>query len=140
MYAPELTREAVWDALYHRRCYGTTGVRIILEFELHDAPMGSLLEFPRGDSRLTRRPIRVRVVGTDLIRRIDILRNNAVIHREIPRNDSAAFQFEDRLEKPPSTRDWYYLRVFQADGNAAWSSPIWIGPQDVQTPTPTPLE
>jgi hypothetical protein len=43
--APELTRDAVFDALRKRRCYGTTGPRIDLAFEIHGQPMGSVLEF-----------------------------------------------------------------------------------------------
>ena len=42
--APELTRDAVFDALRERRCYGTTGPRIDLSFEIQRRPMGSVLE------------------------------------------------------------------------------------------------
>jgi hypothetical protein len=42
--APELTRDAVFDALRERRCYGTTGPRIDLSFEVEHRPMGSTLE------------------------------------------------------------------------------------------------
>lgn len=42
--APELTRDAVFDALRQRRCYGTTGPRIDLAFEIDGQPMGSVLE------------------------------------------------------------------------------------------------
>jgi hypothetical protein len=42
--APELTRGAVFDALRQRRCYGTTGPRIDLAFEIHGQPMGSVFE------------------------------------------------------------------------------------------------
>ena len=40
-WAPELTREAVFDALHARRTYGTTGRRILLDFRVNDAPVGS---------------------------------------------------------------------------------------------------
>ena len=39
--APALTREAIFDALHARRTYGTTGARILLDFRVNDAPMGS---------------------------------------------------------------------------------------------------
>ena len=39
--APALTREAIFDALHARRTYGTTGQRILLDFRVNDAPMGS---------------------------------------------------------------------------------------------------
>ena len=39
--APELTRAAIFDGLHARRTYGTTGQRILLDFRVNDAPMGS---------------------------------------------------------------------------------------------------
>jgi len=42
--APALTRDAVFDALRERRCYGTTGPRIDLSFQIDRRPMGSVLE------------------------------------------------------------------------------------------------
>ena len=40
VYAPALTREAVFDAIHRRRTYGTTGSRIVLDFTLNGTPMG----------------------------------------------------------------------------------------------------
>ncbi|OGV74686.1 MAG: hypothetical protein A3K19_25460 [Lentisphaerae bacterium RIFOXYB12_FULL_65_16] len=137
VYAPELTREAVWDALHARHCYGTTGARIVLRFHLNGERMGSRVEYDAADERLRVRTLRATVVGTDHIRRVDIIKNNALLHRVEPGCDRAEVTFEDRFDRAPSTRDWYYLRVFQSDGNAAWSSPIWVGPRGVTTPSPS---
>jgi hypothetical protein len=41
VYAEELTREALWEAFWARRCYGTTGERIILRVTCDGHPMGS---------------------------------------------------------------------------------------------------
>ena len=30
--------------------------------------------------------------------------------------------------EPPKREHYYYLQVFQGDGQMAWSGPIWIGP------------
>jgi len=38
------TRDAIFDALKNRRCYGTTGPRIDLDFQVNGEPMGSILE------------------------------------------------------------------------------------------------
>lgn len=38
--APELTREAVFHALRNRQCYGTSGPRILIDFDLAGRPMG----------------------------------------------------------------------------------------------------
>jgi len=42
--APELTRDAVFEALRQRHCYGTSGPRIDLSFEIQGQPMGSVVE------------------------------------------------------------------------------------------------
>jgi hypothetical protein len=41
VYADDLTRAGIIDALYARRCYGTTGERIIVHVEADGHPMGS---------------------------------------------------------------------------------------------------
>ncbi|MEZ4664792.1 MAG: DUF3604 domain-containing protein, partial [Caldilineaceae bacterium] len=41
--AETLTRDAVFDALKARRCYGTTGPRMLLDFAAGASPMGSVL-------------------------------------------------------------------------------------------------
>jgi len=140
VYAPELTREAIWDALHDRHCYGTTGARIVLCFHLNGNAMGSELEYHPRDDALCERRIDVTVCGTDLIRRVDIVKNNGLLQRYVPEADATDIGFVDQLDAPPQTRDWYYVRVFQADGNAAWSSPIWIGPQGVAAPSPALAE
>jgi hypothetical protein len=42
--APELTRDAIFEALRERRCYGTTGPRIDLSLQIDGEPMGGVLE------------------------------------------------------------------------------------------------
>ena len=32
-----------------------------------------------------------------------------------------------QFEGDGRTPDWYYVRVFQANGEMAWSSPVWVG-------------
>jgi len=42
--AESLTREAIFAALKERRCYGTTGARMWLQFQADGRPMGSVIE------------------------------------------------------------------------------------------------
>lgn len=42
--ATQLTREGIFEALKARRCYGTTGARILLDVRAADHPMGSAFE------------------------------------------------------------------------------------------------
>jgi ribosomal protein S19E (S16A) len=34
-----------------------------------------------------------------------------------------------RSTRPPAQDDYFYMRVAQIDGEAAWVSPVWIGEQ-----------
>lgn len=43
-----------------------------------------------------------------------------------PSEYSAAVRWEDRRD-PGDGPDWYYVRVTQHNGHAAWSSPVWVG-------------
>lgn len=73
-WAPELTREALWNAFQARRVYGVTGDRIELEFSCNGSPMGSEL------AAVPKRCLRVAARGLDAIDRIEVLRNEEVIH------------------------------------------------------------
>ena len=68
IYATELTREGLWEALKARRCYGTTGQRILLEVTADDQPMGAAYQASQPPE------IAVNVVGTASIERVDIFR------------------------------------------------------------------
>lgn len=125
VWATELTREAIFDAIHARRCYGTTGARIILEFLVNDHDMGEEL---RIDDKTAPRKIQVYVRGTDSIAQIEILRNGSVVHVETPdlRKDreTVNLEWEDNTALEDSA--FYYVRVRQGDGEMAWSSPIWV--------------
>ncbi|MHC4433591.1 MAG: DUF3604 domain-containing protein, partial [Planctomycetota bacterium] len=76
--APELTREAIFDALRDRRTYAVTGDRIAVDFRLNGQLMGRELPYTRG------RELAVTVTGWDQIDRVEILKNNRVLHRDFP--------------------------------------------------------
>ena len=78
VWAPELTRDAIWDAIQQRRTYALTGDRIQLAFALNGYPMGAVT--PEADERR----IEVFVRGGDAIDTIDLLFNNEVIQRAAP--------------------------------------------------------
>ena len=121
VFAESLTRESIFDALRSRRCYGTTGSRIILFFHVNDHPMGS--DVTLDDAEAERR-LRVRVIGTDRIRRIDIVKNNEDVFTHIGAGDQEEFEFVD--SSPARSGDYYYARVRQDDDEMAWASPVWV--------------
>lgn len=131
VYARELTREAIFDALWERRCYGTSGARILLQFGLNQAQMGQEV-CSEGDRQ--QRHLRVEVAGTAPIAEVVVVRNGDEVWT-CPGNgweacrewvDAEAF---DRIALPGFDGQpfvYYYVRVAQEDGELAWSSPIWV--------------
>lgn len=73
VWARELTRQALWEALLQRRTYGVTGDRMLVDFRVDDAAMGSVIG-ARGEVRIS-----ASVVGDAAIDRMELLRNNRVI-------------------------------------------------------------
>ncbi len=86
--AATLTRAAIFEALRARRCYAVTGDRIALEVTLNGRGMGQELPYARD------RAIQVEVTGWDQVDRVEVLKNNRVIHRDFP------------MDREPSARSW----------------------------------
>lgn len=121
IYAEELTREALWNALKSRRCYATTGKRIIIKFYLNEHMMGEIVNL---SNKKEKRELKAQIYGTASISRITLVKNNFNICKKSPYQEYAEFVWEDKKEAADG--DYYYIRVEQADGSMAWSSPIWI--------------
>ena len=145
--AEGLDRESIWDAIRSRRNYATTGARIVLEFTANGAPMGSRIT-ANGPVEMS-----VLVEGTAAIDRVEIVRNLidswAAIRLEqnpsgadgvymlydpadpqggtrLPSTDTSRLTFTAHDAQPAAGETSYYVRVTQADGQQAWSSPIWV--------------
>ena len=78
VWAEELSRDGILDAVWKRRTIAATGDRIQLQAKLNGQWMGSELDFVKD------RRIDVEAEGKDEIERIDILRNNRVVYRYFP--------------------------------------------------------
>ncbi|MBP6964529.1 MAG: DUF3604 domain-containing protein [Armatimonadetes bacterium] len=136
VYARENTREAIFEALYDRRCYGTTGARIIADFSVSGHPMGSEVSLSEHPGLADERRIKVSVHGTSKIKTIEIVRNNADVHTVRPDGPDAEFEWLDSeplggINLPPAEYSaapftFYYIRVTQEDNQIAWLSPVWI--------------
>lgn len=121
--AEALTRDAVFDALRHRRNYAVSNARIVLSFKINGHDMGE--EIATADNP----KIEVEIQGTDAVAEVEIVRDGAVLHSRHPGTRQVKFSYVDESFHE---RSYYYLRVTQVDtdehGNAsrAWSSPIWV--------------
>lgn len=85
IYATELSRKGIFDALMNRRTIGVSGDRIGIITRLNGHWMGSVLPFAR------ERRIDIDVAAPDEIDRIDVIRNGRTIHRHFP---------EDHMDPP----------------------------------------
>lgn len=121
VWADSFTRDGIFDALRARRCYGTTGARMIVRFGLGDTPMGGEVcaSALGGPPEFT-----ARVIGTAPIACAELLRNNEPVDRASSSDDSLTATLSGG--PPAAAGDVYYLRVTQADGQMAWASPIFI--------------
>jgi hypothetical protein len=125
VYAPELTREAIFEAIKDRRTYGTTGERILLEFSIDGNPMGS--EYVESGQP----EIAVTVGGTDVLERVEVMKySNSSdwerVYSDSPGQNTCSFNYTDTSFAENSL---YYVRVTQRDGEMAWSSPVWVDRQ-----------
>ncbi|MEO7650486.1 MAG: hypothetical protein ABIZ80_08445, partial [Bryobacteraceae bacterium] len=110
-------REDLLNAMRARHVYAATD-NIIVDVRIGDHLMGDIFE-----SRET--PVlKVKVEGTGPIDRIEVIKNNKFVHTVRPNGSSAAFEFRDASVTPGES--YYYVRVEQAAGQLAWSSPIWV--------------
>jgi len=121
VYAPELSREAILDALRTRHCYGTTAAKIFLDVRVDGHLMGEKVAAPAGKAV----EVKIRARCPADIKSIEVCRNNKFIYTTSPKGRQAELTFVDR--DPLPGRSYYYVRVIQADGEIAWSSPVWFG-------------
>ena len=123
-----LTRDHIFEGLYQRRTYGTTGARILLDFVIDGEPMGQRVAVD-GLPRLG-----IEAHGTDIIELLEVLRCRAservfkVIKSLTPGVTDFVWNGTDTTFNEDSI---YYIRLRQKTLvrtrlAMAWSSPIWV--------------
>jgi hypothetical protein len=122
--APRLETEALFDALYRRRCYATTGVRIVADATLNDQPIGSELRLDPGVPR----EFRIRIHGTAELAAVQIIQLGTVLADLEVAPHTLDFETHWVDERPgrPLEDVYYYVRARQVDGHCVWLSPWWI--------------
>lgn len=142
-YSPGLTgiialsqsRDVLFEALYQRSCYATTGERIIVGFYLAGLPMGKETSTAEKRGLAFNRHLSGYAAGTTKLAKVEIICNGNVLKTFTPDSYFLEFTYDDltplekvciktKDKKPPFV--YYYLRVTQEDGHLAWSSPIWV--------------
>lgn len=111
--ARECSREAILEAMRQRRCYATSGARILLDLRANDAPMGTELAV---DGPVEARAL---VHGTAPVSKLELVGPDGPV-ATVP-GDGDRAELTARVDGP-----WVYARVTQDDGEMAWSSPIFL--------------
>ena len=114
---PDLTRRSLLHALRERATYATTGARLLLDFAIGELPMGAVGQVEQVICRFA-------VHGTTPLARVEIIRDGQQVWYAQPDALDCTHAWAD--PNPLAGEHWYYLRVTQADGEMAWSSPIWV--------------
>ncbi len=98
-FAPAWTREAIWDAIKHRRTYAVTGnQRIYLDFTIRPKPgdisykMGGIATGVTPSTKASGlREIRLDVAGTTPVMKIELFKNGEVIQTYSPPLDKRRY-------------------------------------------------
>jgi hypothetical protein len=143
--AKEHNRASLIEALQARSCFATTGERMVVGLQIAGFGMGAEIDTKARPGLEFNRHIVGFAIGTGPLAEVSLIRNGKLFRNLEIKGDRAEFAIDDMdliseitldggPEKPPFV--YYYLRVTQADGHIAWSSPIWI---DVTTKSSGPL-
>lgn len=115
--APELTREAIWNALLNRRVYSTLDHNLEMSFKIQGQEMGSVLHpgsYP-GE-------IRLHDADEEVFTKVDLICNGRVCQSFTVNEASILIQFDAEA----NAGDYMYIRVYQQDGDRAISSPVFF--------------
>ncbi len=117
VWAAELTREAIFDALWERNCFATTNVRMPIRFSVCGTRQGASVQ--SDDAR----PINLWAASEVPIARVTIVRDGEDWRSFEPNERIADVRLEDAASSAPA---YYYARIERADGWMGWASPVWV--------------
>ena len=111
VWAPELTREAIWEGLYARRTLGTSGIRPIVKFGVRDGAASSPGAMMGGELTVAGSPVLYSSAVPEpgsVVTRITLLKTNEPLLTATDPEPGVAVSFrdDDLAEKPPATAPW----------------------------------
>ncbi|MGN0985775.1 MAG: CehA/McbA family metallohydrolase, partial [Candidatus Enterenecus sp.] len=119
--ATSLTEEAVYDAIRNYRVYATEDNDLSIYYTLDDNIMGSILtKSDVGDTVTLTVELGDPTDSADA--RIEVIVNGGLSLDSTTAACNGTVEFT-----VPSTYNYYYIKVTQADGDIAVTAPVWIG-------------
>jgi hypothetical protein len=122
VWAPELTREAIWQAVRLKHTIAASGARVMIDFRVCGQIAGSEIAQPASQPRR----LALSVQAPSELKRVDVIKNGIDVFHINTEGDSSSMllQVEDGIVERPV--DYYYVRVTLMNGRQAWCSPIWV--------------
>jgi hypothetical protein len=111
--ARDRSRRSVYEALVARRCYATSGAKILVDLRADGQPMGSVL---RANGRVE---VEVETASDAPLCSIELLGPDGVIACTQAQGERA--ELTARVATP-----WLYARITRCDGEMAWTSPVFV--------------
>lgn len=112
------TRAAILDAFLEKRFYSTLDKNLALSFKINGHEMGSKINPGTYDVEI----LADDGSAHDVFKKIELIKNGSVLLSWSPNLKTVTITFSLSVYRG----DYYYIRVMQADGDEAVSSPIWI--------------
>ncbi len=138
-YKDKLNKEELWKALNNRKCYGSTGPRLILEFWLDKFFMGDIIDLLQKENNdlYYKRKLSLKIYSPLLIKKVEIIRNNDIIAEIVVDSKIYNLNYIDTESfnlitinnvklKNDEQFCFYYPRIFLSNDQMAWASPIWL--------------
>ena len=122
------SREAIFDSLYSKRTFATSGARMVVDLSVNGHYMGT--EWKGSE---TVHELQIYARGTKRILLVEAWKNGRMLYRWNPNPAKREFQINFKDPSAPYVREnWWYIRVTQEDGEIAWSSPVWFVYQGIE--------
>ena len=116
-FSPKRDREAIFRSMQARRTFAATA-KIVMDVRAGEHWMGECFDTNEP------LPLTIHVKGTDTIDHAEIYMDGT--RQKIFRKPVAELRTTFRPRKDLEGVHFFYVYVHQADGNQAWSSPIWM--------------
>ena len=118
VWTTALTREALYDALRERASYGTTGCHASVLLTCNGRFMGQ-----EGVGADKPAQFELTLTSVDPAALIEILRNGIVVRTFVGQGKRRQWRW---TEQETIAGDFWYGRIHWANGELAWTSPVWI--------------
>ncbi len=121
VWAPNCDDESIFRSMQARRTYAATD-KIQMMFKCGDHWMGEIVPYIDEPS------FSIDIQGTSPISNVEIIQNGESVGNIIDEEteNEALFHATWSPDNLSSGENYFYIKVWQSDGNQAWSSPIWI--------------